>query len=132
MLRIIRATLAATALVLALGTGTAHATANGCTQLGGWKTDAVCLNVVGSGLFVNTARVSISLPIGQACNTKLYITFYDVNNVRYDQRISALQSGCTKNRSYSVTYNRTMRRGRACGAVSENGVLRPGACLSIF
>jgi hypothetical protein len=130
--RALLALAAMASLALAMAPGTAHASASGCTQLGGWKTDAVCINVVGSGLNVKTARASISLPTGQACNTRLYITYYDTNNVKYDQRISSLQSGCTKNREWTQTYNKNMRAGRVCGAVSENGVLRPGACVSIF
>jgi hypothetical protein len=119
-------------LALTLSPAPAGATASGCTQLGGWKTDAVCVHATGDNLYVKRARASYVAPFGRPCNTRMYITFYDLSNRKYDQRVSGLQSGCAAIREFWQTYNRKMRPGRVCGAVSINGVLKPGACVSVF
>jgi hypothetical protein len=107
------------------------ASASGCTKLGSWTSDNVCIYVEGNGLFVRKATASFSAPMGWPCNTKLYITFFDNNNVKYDQQISSLEPRCVSSRTFAHSYNRTMRPGRACGAVSINGSMKPGACVSI-
>ena len=130
--RLVALAVATLAVFAVASPGTAHAYANGCTQLGSWTTNAVCITVDGSGKYVSTANSRVSLAIGVVCNTRLYITFYDVYGNKYDQRVSSIQYGCTNYRKFTQTYNKYMKAGRACGAVSENGVMRPGACVSIY
>ncbi len=124
-------TLAITLAALMVGAPSAQASASGCTQLGKWRTDYVCIDVRGDGLDVDTAKASFAAPAATPCNTRLYITFFDLNNRKYDQRISSLESRCLASRDYTQTYNKAMLPGRACGAVSIGGSLKPGACVSI-
>ncbi|PRX64935.1 hypothetical protein B0I32_108296 [Nonomuraea fuscirosea] len=112
-------------------TTAAHADANGCTQLGSWITDSVCIAVVGKGQYVKTATAKLLAPIGKPCNTKLYITFFDLKQTKYSQSISASDSKCQSARFHTQSYYATMRVGRVCAAVSINGAMKLGACVSI-
>jgi len=119
-------------------------TKDGSTQLGNHKfkekpTDYVGVLVKGNfanwgghGLWIEYASATFLAPIERPCNTKLYITFFDVDNRKYEQRVSPLRSGCTWARTFAYTYETYMRPGRVCGAVSINGVMKPGACVSIY
>jgi hypothetical protein len=89
--------------------------------------------VAGSGLtvkYVQTAWFKAT----RACNTRMHITYFDTNNRMYRQHNSALSTGCRFDNSWRVTkgYPITAKTGRVCGTVSENGVKKPGACVSIF
>ena len=114
-----------------LGASNAHASASGCTQLGDWRTDYVCINVRGTRLWINTVRADYTAPIAWPCNTKLSITFFDLNNVQYEQHFSPLEGSCRGERAYTINPNRPYRAGRVCAALWINGVARPGACVSI-
>lgn len=110
---------------------TAQADATGCTQLGSWKTDSICVDVRGKGTYVNYASVYIHAQLGYPCNIRLYITFFDLKGAKYSQSASATHDGCYGFKGHQQTYKANMREGRACGAVSVNGVMKPGACVNI-
>jgi hypothetical protein len=109
----------------------ASASADGCTWVDNRPFQQVCIEVVGDGVYVQTARAWFDAPFNYLCNTQLYITFFDVDNQQYDQPISPPLLSCEPYAYYEQTYNLYMLPGRVCGAVSISGVLEPGACVSI-
>ena len=86
------------AITLSNMSTTASAAGSGCTSISnfnvppsvpifeGFPLDQVCVYVTGQGLHVEdvVAKVFAVSPI---CNTRLYITFFDINNIQYEQRI---------------------------------------------
>jgi hypothetical protein len=111
----------------------AYSATSGCTTIG--SGGVVCINVWGSGLYVDRARATISSHGGTYCNTRLYITFYDNNNTAYRQTTQSTQSGCVypgQSRELNTYPRATMRPGRVCAAVSISGSMKPGACVAIY
>lgn len=123
--------LAALCATFALLPTTAHATAQGCTGLKGFRLGNVCVLVRGSGLNVERARASFAAP-GRPCNTRLRISFFDTNNRMYAQYKQGVKSGCRFSDTYEIKPNKNFRTGRACGSVVISGSAKPGACVSIF
>lgn len=110
----------------------AHASASGCTQLGSSPTDRVCIHVEGSGRRVNKARASFIAPVSRPCNTRLTITFFDLNNTQVKQYSSDVAGECQANDEIVITPRQNFPQGRVCGAVWINGVAKPGACVSLI
>jgi hypothetical protein len=119
------------ALVITATASPAGASAEGCTALGGWRSDTVCMVVHGSGLYVNDAYVSFVAPAGRPCNAWVSITWFDLSNKQYSQQKSGVISGCRDAYTFGWVYQQNMRAGRVCGAVWLANKPQPGACVSI-
>lgn len=109
----------------------AHASSSGCTKFGGWKGGSICVSVRGRGLNVERARASISAP-GGITNWELRLTFFDRSGRQYSQYKGGYHSGYASDEYYTIYPNTKFHEGRVCASVSENGVGRPGACVSIY
>jgi hypothetical protein len=110
----------------------AYATSSGCTKLGGWKTNVVCVSVVGDGLKVEQATASVTAPIGGVTNWELRLTFFDRQGHQYAQYKNGYHSGTAFSPVYKIKPNKNFREGKVCASVSENGNGRPGACVSLY
>lgn len=137
MMKLSRIKVAAAALSVSLlgsvfANPKAHASSDGCTQLGKWKVNIVCIAVRGEGLKVKRATASVAAPVGGVTNWELRITFFDRSGNQYSQYTSGYHSGMHSNPKYTITPNTKFREGRVCGSVTENGVAHPGACVSIY
>jgi hypothetical protein len=108
-----------------------HATSSGCTQFSSWKGGTICVDVKGRGLNVESAKASIFAP-GGISNWELRLTFFDRSGRQYSQYKSGYRSGTARSETYKISPNTKFREGRVCASVSENGVGRPGACVSIY
>lgn len=76
------------------------------------------------------ALVKVDAPAGGVNNIVLRITFFDVHNKQVEQRKSRLFTGTTSER-FEIFPRKAYPTGRVCGSLTENGVERPGACLSL-
>ncbi len=110
----------------------AHASDRGCTQLGNWFTDGICVSVRGKGLYVERSTAEVLATAGYVSNWELRLTFFDRSGKQYAQYKNGYHSGRAKRDLYTIYPRRNFREGRVCASVTENGVARPGACLNLF
>lgn len=114
----------------------AAAESYGCTTVGNYRfkgasPNDLCIFVDGDGLNVESARVRVRAPAGGVNNIVLRITFFDTNRRQGEQHLSRLYSGSRTWENFTIRPNRDYPAGRVCGSFTENGVERPGACVSL-
>lgn len=123
-------------LLLATFTPPAAASSYGCTTVGNFRFRGVapndlCIFVEGDGLNVESARVRVRAPAGGVNNIVLRITFFDTNRQQGEQHLSRFYSGTRTRENFTIKPNKDYPAGRVCGSFTENGVERPGACVSL-
>lgn len=114
-------------LLVAMPGQYALATADGCTGF----SPRTCINVTGEGLKLNSVVGSFKKAT-RLCNWRYDIVYTDTNGKNYNTVKGRTTSGCDFSGSSSVTPPKSVRTGKVCARLYENGSYVNAACVNLF